>query len=205
MLGNIIHVVASYFKIYLEIEIKSTYWRNFKMAKWNIDLGHSAINFQVKHMMVSKVKGVFDKYTADIEAADLADLTTANISFTIDPASINTRSEDRDNHLKAADFFDAEQYPTITFKSTDITKKSSDEYSVTGDLTIRGVTKSVTFDTEFNGKGTNPWGQEVYGFEAETTINREDFGLTWNAALETGGVLVGKDIKVSVELEINPA
>jgi len=205
MLGNIITVLASYFKIYLEIEIKSTYWRNFKMAKWNIDLGHSAINFQVKHMMVSKVKGVFDKYTADIEAADLADLTTANISFTIDPASINTRSEDRDNHLKAADFFDAEQYPTITFKSTDITKKSSDEYSVTGDLTIKGVTKSITFDTEFNGKGTNPWGQEVYGFEAETTINREDFGLTWNAALETGGVLVGKDIKVSVELEINPA
>lgn len=177
------------------------------MAKWNIDLGHSAINFQVKHMMVSKVKGVFDSYSADIEAADLADLTTANISFTIDPASINTRSEDRDNHLKAADFFDAEKYPTITFKSTNIAKKAGDEYAVTGDLTIKDVTKSVTFDTEFNGKGTNPWGgQEVYGFEAETTINREDFGLTWNAALETGGgVLVGKDIKVTVELEINPA
>ncbi len=95
------------------------------MAKWNIDLGHSAINFQVKHMMVSKVKGVFDSYTADIEAADLADLTTANISFTIDATSINTRSEDRDNHLKAADFFDTETYPTITFKSTNITKKIS--------------------------------------------------------------------------------
>ncbi|GAB0167529.1 YceI family protein [Lysinibacillus sp. CTST325] len=175
------------------------------MAKWNIDLGHSAINFQVKHMMVSKVKGVFDTYSADIEAADLADLTTANISFTIDPASINTRSEDRDNHLKAADFFDAEKYPTITFKSTNIAKKSDDEYAVTGDLTIKDVTKSVTFDTEFNGKGTNPWGQEVYGFESTTSINREDFGLTWNAALETGGVLVGKDIKITVELEVNPA
>jgi len=175
------------------------------MAKWNIDLGHSAINFQVKHMMVSKVKGVFDSYSADIEAADLSDLTTANISITIDAASINTRSEDRDNHLKAADFFDTEQYPNITFKSTSITKKSGGEYAVTGDLTIKDVTKSVTFDTEFNGKGTNPWGQEVYGFEAETTINREDFGLTWNAALETGGVLVGKDIKISVELEVNPA
>ncbi|MFJ5765439.1 YceI family protein [Lysinibacillus sp. NPDC093210] len=175
------------------------------MAKWNIDLGHSAINFQVKHMMVSKVKGVFDSYSADIEAADLADLTTANISITIDASSINTRSEDRDNHLKAGDFFDTEKYPNITFKSTSITKKSGEEYALTGDLTIKDVTKSVTFNTEFNGKGTNPWGQEVYGFEAETTINREDFGLTWNAALETGGVLVGKDIKISVELEVNPA
>ena len=175
------------------------------MAKWNIDLGHSAINFQVKHMMVSKVKGVFDSYSADIEAADLADLTTANITITIDAASINTRSEDRDNHLKAGDFFDTDSYPNITFKSTSITKKSADEYALTGDLTIKDVTKSVTFDTEFNGKGTNPWGQEVYGFEAVTTINREDFGLTWNAALETGGVLVGKDIKISVELEVNPA
>ena len=168
------------------------------MAKWNIDLGHSAINFQVKHMMVSKVKGVFESYTADIEAADLADLSTANISFNIDTASINTRSEDRDNHLKSGDFFNADAYPTITFKSTSITKKSDDEYAVTGDLTIKDVTKSVTFDTEFNGKGTNPWGQEVYGFEAETKIDREEFGLTWNAALETGGVLVGKDIKISV-------
>ncbi|KOS69693.1 hypothetical protein AEA09_14650 [Lysinibacillus contaminans] len=175
------------------------------MTKWNIDLGHSAINFQVKHMMVSKVKGVFESYTADIEAADLADLSTANISFNIDTASINTRSEDRDNHLKSGDFFNADAYPTITFTSTSITKKSDDEYAVTGDLTIKDVTKSVTFDTEFNGKGTNPWGQEVYGFEAETKIDREEFGLTWNAALETGGVLVGKDIKITVELEVNPA
>ncbi|MFJ7950894.1 YceI family protein [Lysinibacillus sp. NPDC096418] len=175
------------------------------MAKWNIDLAHSAINFQVKHMMVSKVKGVFDSYSADIEAEDLTDLTTANIQFGINTASINTRNEDRDNHLKSGDFFDADSYPTITFKSTSITKKSDDAYAVTGDLTIKDVTKSVTFDTEFNGKGTNPWGQDVYGFEAETSINREEFGLTWNAALETGGVLVGKDIKVIVELEVNPA
>lgn len=174
------------------------------MAKWTIDLAHSAINFQVKHMMVSKVKGVFDAYAADIEVGGLEDLTTANIQISIDTASINTRNADRDNHLKSGDFFDADAYPTITFKSTSITKKSGDAYAVTGDLTIKDVTKSVTFDTEFNGKGTNPWGQDVYGFEAETTINREDFGLTWNAALETGGVLVGKDIKIAVELEINP-
>ena len=174
------------------------------MAKWTVDQSHSSIGFEVKHMMVSKVKGSFESYTADIEAADLADLTTATISFNLDVASINTRSEDRDNHLRNADFFDAEQFPAITFKSTSI-EKDGDDYKLTGDLTIKDVTKPVTFDVEFGGKGTNPWGVEVYGFEAETKINREEFGLTWNAALETGGVLVGKDIKIKVELEVNPA
>ena len=174
------------------------------MKKWTIDQSHSSVGFTVKHMMVSKVKGVFDSYTADIEAADLADLTEANISFEFDVASINTRNEDRDNHLKSADFFDVDQYPKITFNSTAITK-SGDDFKVTGDLTIKDVTKQVTFDVEFNGKGINPWGQEVYGFEAESKIDREEFGLTWNAALETGGVLVGKDIKIQVELELNPA
>ncbi|WP_079504670.1 YceI family protein [Mesobacillus jeotgali] len=174
------------------------------MAKFAVDQAHSAVGFEVKHMMVSKVKGQFNSYTADVEAADLTDLTTATIAFKLDTASIDTRNEDRENHLKSADFFDVEQYPTIDFKSTSITR-DGDDYKVTGDLTIKGVTKPVTFDVEFGGKGTNPWGVEVYGFEAEAKINREDFGLTWNAALETGGVLVGKDIKIKVELEVNPA
>ncbi|CAM4034771.1 YceI family protein [Mesobacillus thioparans] len=174
------------------------------MAKFAVDQAHSAIGFEVKHMMVSKVKGQFGSYTADVEAADLTDLTTASIAFKIDVASIDTRSEDRENHLKSADFFDVENYPTIDFKSTNITR-DGDDYKVTGDLTIKDVTKPVTFDVEYGGKGTNPWGVEVYGFEAETKVNREDFGLTWNAALETGGVLVGKDIKIKVELEVNPA
>lgn len=174
------------------------------MKKWTIDQSHSSVGFTVKHMMVSKVKGVFDSYTADIETADLSDLTEAKISFAFDVASVNTRNEDRDNHLKSADFFDVDQYPKITFNSTAITK-SGDDFKVTGDLTIKDVTKQVTFDVEFNGKGINPWGQEVYGFEAESKIDREEFGLTWNAALETGGVLVGKDIKIQVELELNPA
>lgn len=174
------------------------------MTKWTIDPSHSHIGFSVKHMMVSKVKGEFESYKADIEAADLADLSTAKIHITIDPATITTRNTDRDNHLKSADFFDTETYPNITFTSTNI-EKSDDHYKVTGDLTIRDVTKSVTFDVEYNGKGTNPWGQVVYGFEGEAKINREDFGLTWNTALETGGVLVGKDIKINVELEVNPA
>lgn len=173
------------------------------MAKFTVDQSHSSIGFEVKHMMVSKVKGNFDAYTAEVEAADLTDLTTADIAFTFDVASINTRSEDRDNHLKSGDFFDVETYPSITFKSTNISK-DGDDYKVTGDLTIKDVTKPVTFDVEFGGKGTNPWGVEVYGFEASTKINREEFGLTWNAALETGGVLVGKDIKITVELEVNP-
>ncbi|KGR77293.1 YceI family protein [Ureibacillus sinduriensis] len=173
------------------------------MAKWIVDQSHSSVGFEVKHMMVSKVKGTFDSYTADVEAADLADLTSATIAFKFDVASVNTRSEDRDNHLKGADFFDAEQFPSIEFKSTNITR-DGDDYKVTGDLTIKDVTKPVTFDVEYGGKGKNPWGVEVYGFEAEAKLNREEFGLTWNAALETGGVLVGKDIKIKVELEVNP-
>lgn len=174
------------------------------MAKWNVDVSHSAVGFSVKHMMVSKVKGQFESFSADVEAEDLSDLTSASIKFNIDVASITTRSEDRDNHLKSADFFDTEKYPKITFESSAITKKDED-YEVTGNLTIKEVTKAVTFDVEYNGKGKNPWGQEVYGFEAATSINREEFGLTWNAALETGGVLIGKDIKINVELELNPA
>jgi len=174
------------------------------MKKWIVDQSHSAVGFEVKHMMVSKVKGQFEAYTAEVEAADLTDLTTASIAFQFDVASISTRSDDRDNHLKSADFFDAETYPTIDFKST-LIEKDGDDYEVTGDLTIKGVTKPVTFEVEFGGKGVNPWGVEVYGFEAEAKIDREQFGLTWNAALETGGVLVGKEIKIKVELEVNPA
>ncbi|MBB4826444.1 polyisoprenoid-binding protein YceI [Sporosarcina luteola] len=174
------------------------------MKNWTVDSSHSTVGFEVKHMMVSKVRGQFTSYTADVAASDLTDLTTASIGFTFDVASIDTNSEDRDNHLKSADFFDVETYPSITFHSTNITKDGED-YKVTGDLTIKDVTKPVTFDVEYGGKGTNPWGVEVYGFEAEAKINREEFGLTWNAALETGGVLVGKDIKIKVELEVNPS
>lgn len=174
------------------------------MAKFSVDQAHSTLGFEVKHMMISKVRGQFNAYTAEIEAADLTDLTTASISFKFDVASINTRNEDRDNHLRSGDFFEVEGYPTIDFVSTSITK-DGDDYKVTGDLTIKDVTKPVTFDVEFGGKGVNPWGVEVYGYEAEAKINREDFGLTYNAALETGGVLIGKDIKIKVELELNPA
>ncbi|MEK5184802.1 YceI family protein [Solibacillus sp. FSL W7-1324] len=174
------------------------------MTTFTVDQTHSTIGFEVKHMMVSKVKGQFNQYSANVEAADLTDLSTASINFELDVASINTNNEDRDNHLKSADFFSTDEFGKITFTATNIVK-DGDDYKVTGDLTIKDVTKPVTFEVEYGGKGTNPWGVEVYGFEAETKINREDFGLTWNAALETGGVLVGKDIKIKVELELNPA
>lgn len=174
------------------------------MTNWTVDNAHSSIGFSVKHMMVSKVKGAFEEYTATVKAADITDLTTADISFVIQTASINTKSEDRDNHLRNTDFFDTEKYPVITFQSTNI-EKDGDVYKLTGNLTIKDVTKPVTFAVEYNGKALNPWGVDVYGFEATTKLNREEFGLTWNAALETGGVLVGKDIKIELELEVNPA
>ncbi|MFX3674943.1 MAG: YceI family protein [Paenisporosarcina sp.] len=173
------------------------------MKKWNVDVSHSSIGFSVKHMMVSKVRGTFSDFGAEVEASE-TDLTGANIAFNIKVASINTGSEDRDNHLRSADFFDAETYPEIKFVANEITKKG-DDYEITGDLTIKDITKSVVFEAEYGGKGTNPWGVEVVAFEAETKINREDFGLTWNAALETGGVLVGKDIQITIDLEANPA
>ncbi len=173
------------------------------MTKYLVDASHSSIGFEVKHMMVSKVKGSFDQFTADVEATELADLTTAQIAFEIDVNSVNTRSEDRDNHLRSGDFFDVENFPKVTFKSTGI-EGAGENFKLTGDLTIKDVTLPVTFDVEYGGKGTNPWGGTVYGFEAEAKVNREDFGLVWNAALETGGVLVGKDIKIKVELELSP-
>jgi len=174
------------------------------MTKFNLDAAHSTIDFSVKHMMVSKVKGSFTNFTANLEG-NTEDLTGATISVDIDVKSINSNNEDRDNHLRSGDFFDVETYPSIKFVATDIKKKDDGEYDVTGDLTIKDVTKPVTFDVEYGGKGTNPWGQEVVAFSAETKVNRKEFGLTWNQALETGGVLVGEDIKITVELELNPA
>ena len=173
------------------------------MKKWTVDTAHSEVGFAVKHMMISKVKGSFASYEATVEANE-EDLQGALIDFKIDVASINTNNTDRDNHLRSADFFDAEQFPHITFKANDIVKKD-DEYELTGDLTMKGVTRPATFEVEYGGKGTNPWGVEVVAFNVEGKVNRKDFGLTWNQALETGGVMVGEDIKITLELEGNPA
>ncbi|RUS53169.1 hypothetical protein QI30_15045 [Kurthia sp. 3B1D] len=174
------------------------------MAKYVVDPTHSSIGFQAKHMMISKVKGHFDRFNSELDI-NPEDLSGGNIQFEVEIASINTNNEDRDNHLRSADFFDAETHPTMKFVATDIKKVDDDEYKITGDLSIRGVTKPVTFDAEYNGKGTNPWGVEVVAFEADGKINRKDFGLNWNSALETGGVLVSDDIKIHIEIEANPA
>lgn len=173
-------------------------------AKWAVDASHSSIDFSVKHMMIAKVKGSFQNFNASIEA-DPTDLTTATIEFNVDLASVDTKNADRDNHLRSADFFDVENHPSMTFKSASISKTDDGEYDVTGDLTIHGTTKQETFKVVFEGQGKDPWGNEKVGFSAEGSINRSDYGLVWNAALETGGVLVGDQVKISLEIEAQKA
>lgn len=174
------------------------------MEKWNVDVTHTNVGFVVKHMMVTKVRGNFSDIEGTIEG-NPEQLENAKINFRVGLASVDTKNEDRDNHLRSADFFDVENHPNMTFESTNIKKVDDDEYELTGNLTIRGVTKEVTFDVEYLGMGTNPWGVKVVGFEADTKISREAFGLTWNQALETGGVLVSDEVKIQIDLEANPA
>ncbi len=169
-------------------------------ATWVLDLQHSHFEFSVKHMMISTVKGSFDKADATIEL-DPEDLTTASFRVSIDVASINTREKDRDAHLRSADFFDVEKYPTIEFVSKRVVPKGGNEYTLVGDLTIHGVTKEIELALTFEGQGKDPWGNERVGFSAEGKLNRKDFGLVWNAALETGGVLVGEQVKLSIQVE----
>lgn len=173
------------------------------MANWQVDNTHTSVNFSVRHMMISNVRGDFSGIEATIEG-DPHDLTTGKINFKIDVNTINTNNEDRDNHLRSPDFFEVEKYPHITFVSSEAVKTKEDEYELTGDLTIRDITKKHTFKVTRSGSAVNPWGVEVVGFEAETKISRKEFGLTWNQTLETGGVLVGDEIKINVEIEVNP-
>lgn len=169
------------------------------MKKWTIDPTHSEVGFKVKHMMFTNVKGLFNDYSAEIDFND--DLKEANLQFEAKINSIFTNNTDRDNHLKSADFFDAEQYPTLNFKSTKIEGNGS-EYEITGDLTIKGITKPVTLNAEFSGLMTDPWGNTKVGLNLDGKINRKDFGLRYNAALETGGVLVGEDVKLNAEIQL---
>ncbi|WP_108671657.1 YceI family protein [Peribacillus acanthi] len=167
---------------------------------WVLDTTHSSVDFSIRHMMVSNVKGSFNSFTATIEA-DPTDLTTANIQFSIDLESVDTRNADRDNHLRTADFFDIEKYPQLTFVATSIVKTGENEYDVTGDVSLHGVTRSEKFAVTFEGEGKDPWGNEKAGFSGKGSINRSDYGLTWNAALETGGILVGDQVKISLEIQ----
>lgn len=165
---------------------------------WTIDASHSAAEFSVRHAGISKVRGTVAITEGVVTVG--ADLASSSVTATLDPATISTRDDNRDGHLKSADFFDVETYPSWTFTSTSIEARG-DDYVVVGDLTIHGVTHQVELETEFNGAATDPFGSSRLGFSAKTEISRKDYGLTWNAALETGGVLVGDKVKISLEVE----
>ncbi len=173
------------------------------MAKsnWSLDPTHSEVGFKVKHMMFTNVSGKFNSYSVEMSNED-DDFSTSEISFSADISSIDTNNTDRDNHLKSGDFFDAEKFPQMIFKSTGIEKKSDSDYVVNGNLTIKDVTKPVSLKAEYSGLMKDPWGNIKAGLSIETKINRKDFGLTWNAALETGGVLVGEDVRILAEIQI---
>jgi len=163
---------------------------------WAIDASHSEVGFTVRHLMVSKVRGSLSGVAGTITVSDDA----IAVAATIDASTINTRDENRDGHIKSADFFDVEKHPTWNFTSTSITGQGND-FTMIGDLTLRGVTKSVTLDVEFVGVNTDPWGNTKAGFEAKGTISRKDFGVEWNAPLETGGVLVADEVKIELNIQ----
>ena len=171
------------------------------MYTWNIDGMHSEIGFKIKHMMVSTVKGNFKTFEGTIVAPNDS-YENATIKFSADAGSINTNNEHRDGHLKSEDFFDVEKFPKLTFVSTKITKTGENEYEITGDFTMHGVTKEVTLKAVFNGISKNGDGDRVSGFDITGSISRKDFGLTWNAAVETGGVVVSDEVVFDMSIEL---
>ena len=171
------------------------------VSTWNVDPVHAMAEFKVKHMMIANVKGHFPKVTGVLKL-DESDLTKSSVEAEIDAASIETRDADRNAHLKSADFLDVEKYPTLTFRSERVSKTGDGEISVEGDLTIHGVTRKVTFEVEGpTPPAKDPWGNMRLAISANAKINRKDFGLTWNAALETGGVLVGDQVTINLDAE----
>jgi polyisoprenoid-binding protein YceI len=170
------------------------------MTTYTIDYQHSDVSFSVRHMVFAKVRGHFTKWTADL-AFDPTNPAASSVRVTLDAASIDTREAQRDGHLKSPDFLDVEKYPQIAFKSTKVEKAGDKKYAVTGDLTIHGVTKPVRLDVEELGGGKDPWGNQRVAFAAKARVDRGDFGLKWNQALETGGVLVGEHIDIDIDVE----
>ena len=167
---------------------------------WQVDGAHSAVSLTVRHMVISKVRGRFAKWSAKL-ALDTADLARSSVDVEIDAASIDTGVADRDAHLRSPDFLDAQKYPTLRYRSRRVEALSEDHLRVVGDLTIRDVTREVVLDVEHGGQGKDPWGNQRVGFTATASLNRKDFGLTWNQALETGGVLVADRVDVEIELQ----
>lgn len=170
-------------------------------TKWSLDPAHSEIGFKVRHMMITSVSGSFGSFDVSVET-DGDDFATADINFTADLDTISTGNVERDNHLKSGDFFDSARYPKLTFVSTDLVKKDEANLELVGDLTVRDVTRPVKLDVEFGGIGKDPWGNQKAGFTVTGKINRTDFNLGWNAALETGGVLVGEEVKLYAEIQL---
>jgi len=169
-------------------------------TKWILDPTHSEIQFKVRHLMISQVTGTFGKFTAEVEATD-DNFDNAKISFSAEVDSITTNNEQRDGHLKSADFFEISKYPTLTFVSTKFEKVSGEEYNLSGDMTFHGVTKPIKLKVEHGGVIKDPWGNTRTGFSVEGKINRKDFGLTWNAATEAGGVVVSEEVKLHINVE----
>ena len=171
-------------------------------TKWVLDAAHSEIGFKVKHLMLTNVKGEFKTFEASIYTTG-DDFMSAEIDFWLDPASVDTRSADRDGHLKSADFFDVENHKQISFVANTYEAVDNDgSYELYGDLTIKGITHRIKLDVEFGGVMTDPWGNKKAGFTINGKINRKDFGLNWNAALETGGVLVSDEVRISCEVQL---
>jgi polyisoprenoid-binding protein YceI len=171
---------------------------SLKKTKWVLDPAHSELNFKVKHLMIANVKGEFRKWEAETDGEDLV---TSSVFVKIDASSVFTNDDTRDTHLKSADFFDVENHKEITFKSTSFKKTDNEKYKLTGQLTIRGVSKNVTLDVEFGGTNKDPWGNEKAAYSLNGVINRKDWGLNWNAALETGGVLVSDEVRISGDIQ----
>jgi polyisoprenoid-binding protein YceI len=167
---------------------------------WTIDPMHTQVEFSARHMGIMTVKGNFTGVQAAIDFNE-DDFTASSVEATIDPRTLTTNDERRDTHLKSPDFLNVEKFPTIAFKSTRIEHAAHDQYKMTGDLTIRKLTRPVTLDVVYSGQGKDPMGNVHAGFSASTTINRKDWGLTWNVALETGGLLVGEEVKLALEVE----
>ena len=169
--------------------------------RWEIDSSHSSLHFSVRHLVIAKVRGSFGRWSGTVQVPD-GDFSKATVDVTIDASSIDTGVAQRDTHLKSADFFDVATFPTLTFKGGRVTGASGDRFTLTGDLTIHGVTREVTLDVTSEGRGKDPWGGERAGYSATTKIKRSDFGLTWNQLLEAGGFAVGDEVKISLDVEL---
>lgn len=167
-------------------------------TQWVLDAAHSELTFKVKHMMIANVKGAFNNFAVDVNGADIL---TAPIRVSVDVSSIDTNNEQRDGHLRSADFFDTENHKELVFESKALKHKGGEAYTLAGILSIKGVSKNIEFDVEFGGINKDPWGNEKAGFSIDGKINRKDWGLNWNAALETGGVLVSEEVKISGEVQ----